>query len=224
MWGRLFNLRRVGNPPPAAEPGYSFGKAGYAISIGCPRGAFGHALGPDRAAQNLPGRTEGLVQNTPVASGKRLTGAAPSVRSGSCGSYSSVGKALARLKSTSDQQLGEIGDTVVRVAREHPPEGFRFWPIQTDVAEIWTERHIRPEQSLELLKEAVRVDKQAEIDNPSAARQYMQAVAQGLFNTFVLEIGLPTTLKTFAAAESAVEETKQYIDAHPEIPARLQRR
>src|SRR5580658_3278166 len=115
MWGRLFNLRRVGNPPPAAEPGYSFGKAGYAISIGCPRGAFGHALGPDRAAQNLPGRTEGLVQNTPVASGKRLTGAAPSVRSGSCGSYSSVGKALARRPTGLAAAVEILGQTEIDV-------------------------------------------------------------------------------------------------------------
>jgi hypothetical protein len=114
-------------------------------------------------------------------------------------------KALSRLKSTPDQQLEEIGDTVVKVAKEHPPKGFRFVPFQTDIAAIWAERHIRPEQSLALLQEAVRVDRQAEIDNPSAARQYIDVVAQGLFNTFALEIGLATDLKKFDVAESAVE-------------------
>jgi thiol-disulfide isomerase/thioredoxin len=133
-------------------------------------------------------------------------------------------KCLAGMKSTSDQQLEEIGATVVRLAKEHPYNGFRFVPFQTDVAEIWTERHIRPEQSLELLQEAVRVDKQAEIDNPSAAKQFMDVVAQGLFNTFALEVGLAIELKKFDVAESGVNEMKQYIDEHPETPARLQRR
>lgn len=130
-------------------------------------------------------------------------------------------KRLSRLKSTSDQQLEEIGDTVTKIAREHPYEGFRFVPYQTDVAEIWTERHIRPKQSLELLQEAVRVGRQAQIDNPSAAKQYMEIVAQGLFRTLNLEVFLATELKKFDVAESAVNEMRQYLDEHPEIPAHL---
>jgi peroxiredoxin len=131
-------------------------------------------------------------------------------------------KSLARLKSTSDQQLEEIGDTVVSTAKEHPFKGFRFVPFQTEVAEIWTERNIRPEQSLELTQEAVREDKQAESDNPSAAKQFMQVFAQGLFQTFGLEVGLATKLKRFDVAESAVNEMRRYLDEHPEIPGRLQ--
>ena len=73
---------------------------------------------------------------------------------------------LNRLKSTSNEQLEEIGETVVRIAKEHPFKGFRFVPFQTDVAMIWTGRKIRPGRSLELTQEAVREDKRAERDNP----------------------------------------------------------
>jgi hypothetical protein len=81
-------------------------------------------------------------------------------------------KWLARAKSASDQQLEEIGDMVLKVAKAHPYPGFRVVPFQGEVAEIWAPRNIRPEQTLELTQEAVREDKQAENDNPSAARQF----------------------------------------------------
>jgi hypothetical protein len=130
-------------------------------------------------------------------------------------------KALARLKSTPDQELEQTSDRVLKVAKEHSVGGFRFVPFETDVAEIWTERNIRPEQSLELTQEAVRIDKQARSDNPSAARQFQELVAQGLFNTLSLEVALATKLKKLDVAESALHEKKQYLDEHPELPVRL---
>ncbi len=127
-------------------------------------------------------------------------------------------KRLARLKSTPDHELEEIGDTILRVAKEHPPSGFRFVPFQTDVAEVWTERRLRPEQCLQLTQDAVRAVEQAELDNPSAARQFMVVVAQGLFQTLSIQMFLATELKKFEIAESAVDRMKQYLDTHPEHP------
>lgn len=133
-------------------------------------------------------------------------------------------KILARLKSTPDQQLQEVGDTLLQVAKEHPYPGFHFVPFQTDVAMIWTSRNIRPEQCLELAQEAVRVDKQAESDNPSAARQFIVAVGSGMIDTLELEVYLALKLQKLDVAESAVDDMKQYVDAHPELSTRLKSR
>ncbi|MDQ2840988.1 MAG: TlpA family protein disulfide reductase [Acidobacteriota bacterium] len=137
-------------------------------------------------------------------------------------------KSLSRLKSTSDHQLEETGDMVLKVANEHPPGGFRFKPFQTEVAMIWTMRNIRPEQCLQLTQEAVREDERAQSDNPSAARQFMVVVAQGLFNTLELERYLAVRLNKFEIAESAVDHMKQYLDQyhpdHPKDRARLEYR
>lgn len=74
---------------------------------------------------------------------------------------------LDRVKSTSDQQLEETGETLLRVAKESPIRGFRFNPYQTDVAMSWTMRHLRPEQCLALTQEAARADEQMQLNNPS---------------------------------------------------------
>ncbi len=118
---------------------------------------------------------------------------------------------LARLKSTPDQQLEETGDTLLRVAKEHPYKGFHFVPFEATVAEIWSERKIRPEQCLQLTQEAVREDKRAESDNPSAAREAMPVVARGLFDALELERHLALQLKKFDIAESAVDQMRQYL-------------
>ncbi|MGC2658920.1 MAG: hypothetical protein WA324_13260, partial [Bryobacteraceae bacterium] len=131
-------------------------------------------------------------------------------------------KCLSRLKSTSDQQLEEIGDTLLKVAREHPLQGFRLVPLQTEVAEIWSMRKIRLERCLALTQEAVREDIQAQSDNPSFSRQFMEMVVQGLFRTLGLEAFLAIDLKKFDVAESAIEQMKQYVDEHPQISAGLQ--
>lgn len=128
---------------------------------------------------------------------------------------------LARLKSTPNQQLEETGETLLRVAKEHPVKGFPFVPFEATVAEIWSERKIRPEQCLQLTQEAVREDKQTESDNPSAARQFIELFAQGLFQNFGLEILLAVDQKKFDLAESALNEMRKYLDEHPEISVRL---
>ncbi len=51
-----------------------------------------------------------------------------------------------RLKSTPNQESEQIGDTVLRLAREHPLKGFRFVRVETEVAEAWDMRNIRLEQ------------------------------------------------------------------------------
>jgi len=130
-------------------------------------------------------------------------------------------RSLARLKSTSDQVLEEAGDTLLEVSKEHPVQGFRFVPFQTEVAEIWSMRKIRPEQCLQLTQEAVHDIKQAQSDNPSFSRQFVEVVAQGLFRTLGMEAFLATDLKKFEVAESAIDEMRQYLDAHREISARL---
>jgi peroxiredoxin len=127
-------------------------------------------------------------------------------------------KSLARLKSTPDHELEEIGDTVLKVAAEHPPGGFRFVPFQTDVAEVWSERHLRSEQCLQLTQDAVRIVEQAERENPSAARQFMPAVAQGLFRALTLQMFLAIEVKKFEIAESAVDRMRRYLDTHPGHP------
>lgn len=127
-------------------------------------------------------------------------------------------KRLARLKSTPDHELEEIGDTVLKVAKEHPPGGFRFVPFQTDVAEVWTERHLRPEQCLQLTLEAVRAGEQAELENPAASRQFMPVVAQGLFQALTLQMFLAKELKKLEIAESAVDRMRRYLDTHPGHP------
>lgn len=131
-------------------------------------------------------------------------------------------KSLSRLKSTSNQQLEEIGDMVLKVAKEHPVRGLRFTPFQTEVAMIWTVRNIRPGLCLRLTEEAVRDDEQAQSDNPSFAKQFMPVVAQGLFDTLELQRALAVRLKKFEIAESAVDHMKQYLDNHH--PERLQDR
>ncbi len=128
---------------------------------------------------------------------------------------------LVRLKSTPNQQLEETGDTLLRVAKEHPFKGFMFVPFEATVAEIWSERRIRPEQCLQLTQEAVRKDKQAESDNPSAAREFMEVFAQGLFHNFGLEVFLAIDLKEFDVAESAMNEMRTYVGEHPGISVRL---
>ncbi len=130
-------------------------------------------------------------------------------------------KCLSRVKSTSDQQLEEVGDKVLEVANQHPYKGFRFVPFQTDVAEVWAARRIRPEQSLKLTQEAVREDKRAASANPSAARRFQEVFAQGLFRTLSLEVALAKQQNKLDVAESAVEEKKQYLNEHPELPGRL---
>lgn len=130
-------------------------------------------------------------------------------------------KYLAKLKSTPDQQLEEVGDTVLRVAKEHPYKGFRFVPFQTDVAEVWTARKIRLERCLELTQEAVLEDKRAESENPSAAKDYRGPIALGFFRTLSLEVGLAEDQKKYNVAESAVAEKKRYLDEHPGLPVDL---
>ncbi len=131
-------------------------------------------------------------------------------------------QSLVRLKSTSDQELEETGDTLLRVLKEHPVQGFRFVPFQTEVAEIWSMRKIRPEQCLQLTQEAVHEDKQAQSENPSFARQYIEMVAQGLFRSLGMEAFLAINLKKFDVAESALDEMRQYLDEHPDVSARLE--
>ena len=117
---------------------------------------------------------------------------------------------------------------VLKVAKEHPVRGFRFKPLQTEVAEIWTARNIGSEQCLQLAQEAVRDDEQAQSDNPSFAKQFMPVVARGLFDTLELERYLAVRLNKFEIAESAVDHMKQYLDnhhaEHPEDRARLEYR
>ena len=127
-------------------------------------------------------------------------------------------KSLAKLKSTPDQKLEETGDAVLKAAKQHPSRGFRFVPFQTTVAEVWTERHIRPEQTLQLTQEAVREDERAESDNPSAAREFMPMVAQGLFKTLSLQISVATQLKKLDIAESALVHMRQYLETHQVQP------
>ncbi|HZS52934.1 MAG TPA: TlpA disulfide reductase family protein [Bryobacteraceae bacterium] len=128
---------------------------------------------------------------------------------------------LVRLKSTSDQQLEQVGDTLLQVLKEHPVQGFRFVPVQTEVPEIWSMRKIRLEQCLQLTQEAARKDKQAQSDNPSLTRQLIEVIAQGLFRTLGMEAFLAIDLKKFDVAESALDEMKQYCDEHPDISDRL---
>ena len=96
-------------------------------------------------------------------------------------------QSLVRLKSTSDRELEEVGDMLLKVLKEHPVQGFRFVPFQTEVAEIWSMRKIRLERCLALTQEAVREDIQAQSDNPSFSRPFMEMVVQGLFRTLGLE-------------------------------------
>lgn len=57
---------------------------------------------------------------------------------------------LVRLKSTPDEQLEETGETLLRIAKEHPVKGFLFVPFEATVAEIWS-GSITPSQSLRCL-------------------------------------------------------------------------
>jgi thiol-disulfide isomerase/thioredoxin len=131
-------------------------------------------------------------------------------------------RSLSKLKSTSDEQLGDAGEAVVQVAKENPFPGIRFRPYETEVVLIWDERNIRPERSLELAQAGVlEIDRSRSV-NPSATKQFASQVANGLFETLNIEADLARKLKKLDIAVSAVDRMKRWLDENPTNNGRLE--
>jgi thiol-disulfide isomerase/thioredoxin len=124
-------------------------------------------------------------------------------------------RSLSKLKSTSNEQLEEAGEAVVKAAKEHPFPGIRFRPYETEVVLIWTERNMRPERCLQLAREGVLAVERSQTANPSAAKQYSSQIALGLFETLRIEADLARELKKVEIVESAVDQMKEWLDENP---------
>jgi thiol-disulfide isomerase/thioredoxin len=131
-------------------------------------------------------------------------------------------RSLSKLTSTSDEQLEETGEAVVKVAKGHPYPGIRFRPYETEVILIWNARNIRPERCLQLAQEAVLEIERSQTDNPSATKQFFPQVARGLFETLSIQADLARRLKKFEIAASAVDQMKQWLDENPADNAGLE--
>jgi hypothetical protein len=46
-------------------------------------------------------------------------------------------KSLATIDATTDRELEHLGETVLKVASEHPSTAVHFVPLQTEIAQVW---------------------------------------------------------------------------------------